>query len=104
MENNFKTDAEESLTDIKGKELDVHHVMLEYKGDGTKIEAELLKLIAGKDLPNSQFFILLGDRDMRVGGYAILELHKTGESNRDLLENSVIPMEKELFSSYHIVD
>jgi hypothetical protein len=66
------------------------------------VEKQLKEALKKTDYPHSQFFILYGDRDTRKGGYAILELHTPGQSQKSVFENSDLPLEKGLFSSYRI--
>ncbi len=90
------------LANLKGLEMDVHHLSLDFPGDKNSVEKKLGELMNGVEHPDSQFYILLGERFMRVGGHAILELHKPGHSYRSIIENADLPLEKGLFSSYHI--
>ena len=87
---------------LKGLEMEVHHLSLDFAGDKNSVEKKLGELMNRVEHPDSQFYILMGERDMRAGGYAILELHTPGHSYRSVIENADLPLEKGLFSSYHI--
>jgi hypothetical protein len=93
------TKGKNPLTNLRGLELDVHHLSLDFDGDKKAVEQKLGELVNRVD---SQFYILLGERDQRVGGYAILELHTPGHSHKSVFENAELPLEKGLFSSYRI--
>ncbi len=97
-----KTEDRKNLDDIKGLEFDIHYVSMDYKGDHAMTENQLKETLKNTDYPDSQFFILYGERDTREGGFAILELHTPGQSYKSVLENSDLPLEKDLFSSYRI--
>ncbi len=97
-----KTEDRKNLDAIKGLEFDVHYISMDFKGDKGMAEKQLKEALKKTDYPDSQFFILYGERDTRKGGYAIMELHTPGHSYKSVIENSDLPLDKELFSSYRI--
>lgn len=97
-----KTGDRPGLTDLRGLEMDMHYLHLEYDGDAARVQEALDQILKNTEHPNSQFFIMYGERDVRKGGYAILELHTPGHSYKSVFENSDLPLEKGLFSSYRI--
>jgi hypothetical protein len=97
-----KTDDRPSLTDLRGLEMDMHYLPLEYDGDAAVVQGALEKILKNTEHPNSQFFIMYGERDVRKGAYAILELHTPGNSHQSAFESLDLPLEKGLFSSYRI--
>lgn len=97
-----KTEDRKKWHSIKGLEFDVHYVSMDYNGHHAMVQKQLKETLKNIDYPDSQFFILYGDRDRRKGGYAILELHTPRQSQISVIENMELPLEKELFSSYRI--
>lgn len=96
------TEGRKNWDGIKGLEFDVHYVSMDYKGNHVMVKKQLKETLKNKVYPDSQFFILYGERDIRKGGYAILELHTPGQSQKSVIENLELPLEKDLFSSYRI--
>lgn len=96
------TDPRPSLAGLHGMEMDMHYLSPDQGTDHEKLEKQLNKKLRQFASADRQYLLLLSDRGTREGSYAIMELHKPGQSQKKAIMDSDLKLDASLFSTYRI--
>lgn len=96
------TPTQTEFSGLQGWEIAMYYLIEEHDSRNQKWEKQMAKKLRNLSKGGSQLFLLFSEGGTRKGSYAIMELHQSGQSQKEAITDSELNLEPRLFSTYRI--